>query len=68
MYQLSAGAKQMRKVSLTLARRHLDQLLEAVSMGEPLIITRRGIEVAALVPPEKATELAAMRERQKSPE
>lgn len=58
----------MRKVPLTLARKHLDQLLETASKGEPLIITRRGIEVAALVPPEKAAEPAAMRELQKSVE
>ena len=58
----------MRKVPLTLARRHLDQFVKTVSMGDPLIITRRGIEVAALVPPEKAAELAALRDMEKRAE
>ncbi len=39
----------MQKVSVREARQHIGQLLDAVSAGEKVIITRRGKPVAKLV-------------------
>jgi prevent-host-death family protein len=54
------------------AKTHLSALLERVRRGERITITRRGVAVAVLVPPEEAArrgvdevaaQLAALRER-----
>ena len=54
------------------AKTHLSSLLERVRLGERVIITRRGVPVAMLVPPEELRrgrtaeaieELAALRGR-----
>jgi prevent-host-death family protein len=43
----------MRTVQLSEARRRLSDLVRAAERGESVSITRRGKEVARLVPPEK---------------
>ena len=57
------------------AKTHLSRLLERVSRGERVTITRRGVPVAVLVPPDEVRrdsssrairELSALRERTKS--
>lgn len=56
------------------AKTHLARLLEQVSRGDRVVITRRGVPVAVLVPPEEAgrsrvgeviRKLAELRERTK---
>lgn len=42
----------MKTVSITEAKTHLSALLDEVALGETIIITRRGLAVAWLVPPE----------------
>ncbi len=44
----------MRKVGVYEAKTKLASLLDAVSQGESVVITRHGIPVAHLVPPPKA--------------
>jgi len=44
----------MRSVGAFDAKTHLNELLEQVSHGESIQITRRGVPVARLVPPEIA--------------
>jgi len=44
----------MRSVGAFDAKTHLNELLEQVSRGESIQITRRGVPVARLVPPEIA--------------
>lgn len=46
----------MREVGTFEAKTHLSALLEAVSAGESLLITKRGRPVARLVPPEAADQ------------
>lgn len=43
----------MKTVQLSEARRRLSDLVRAAERGESVTITRRGKEVARLVPPEK---------------
>jgi len=42
----------MKTVGAFSAKTHLNQLLERVSKGESIRITRRGVPVAKLVPPD----------------
>jgi prevent-host-death family protein len=44
----------MKTVGAFEAKTHLNELLERVSRGETIRITRRGIPVAQLVPPEES--------------
>jgi len=44
----------MREIGAFEAKNKLGQLLDLVERGEEIIITRRGKEVARLVPPQKA--------------
>ena len=44
-----------KSVGVHEAKTHLSRLLERVSAGEEIAITRRGEEVARLVPPPRAT-------------
>ena len=46
----------MREVGTFEAKTHLSSLLEAVAAGEEVLITKRGIPVARLMPPEGASE------------
>jgi prevent-host-death family protein len=45
---------QVTAVSMTEARTHLSRLLRRAEAGETVIISRRGKEVARLLPPEPA--------------
>ena len=65
----------MQKVSVREARQNIGQLLDAVSAGEKVIITRRGVPVAELTAPhvkqvaevsEVIEELKALRLRTRS--
>jgi prevent-host-death family protein len=44
------------------ARTHLSQLLERVAKGERITITKRGVPMAVLVPPESVTPQTTAKE------
>ncbi|HNY27800.1 MAG TPA: type II toxin-antitoxin system prevent-host-death family antitoxin [Candidatus Sumerlaeota bacterium] len=62
----------MKTVGAYDAKTHLPQLIERVTQGERITITRHGVPVAMLVPPEGAPErspaetIAQMREFRKN--
>ena len=43
----------VRKVSVREARQHLRRLLDQVQAGDEVVMTRRGVEVARLVRPQR---------------
>ncbi|HUA10424.1 MAG TPA: type II toxin-antitoxin system prevent-host-death family antitoxin [Solirubrobacteraceae bacterium] len=45
-----------KSVGVHEAKRHLSRLLERVACGEEVVITRRGVEVARLVPAAQPSE------------
>jgi prevent-host-death family protein len=47
----------MTEIGSIAAKTHLPQLLERVSRGEKIVITKRGKPVAMLVPPEKEEKM-----------
>ena len=48
----------MNKVGTYEAKAHLSKLLERVEKGEQFTITRHGVPVARLVPPDKAAAMS----------
>lgn len=52
-----------RIVSITEAKTHLSELIDAVARGEEVVIARRGRPVAALRPAPSPGEIAARRAR-----
>ena len=46
----------MKRVSLAEAKAHLSELLNRVAAGESVLITRRGRDVARIVPPDGVLE------------
>jgi prevent-host-death family protein len=46
----------MKIATVREAQHHLSKLLNEVEMGEEIILTRRGKQIARLVPPEKAED------------
>lgn len=52
-----------RIVSITEAKTHLSELIDAVARGEEVVIARRGRPVAALRPAPSPEEIAARRAR-----
>ena len=49
----------MNSVGTYEAKAHLSKLLERVEKGEQFMITRHGIPVARLIPPDRAAKMAA---------
>ena len=49
----------MNSVGTYEAKAHLSKLLERVEKGEQFIITRHGVPIARLVPPENARKMTA---------
>ncbi|PYV20235.1 MAG: hypothetical protein DMG27_23525 [Acidobacteria bacterium] len=47
------SAMSVRKVSVREARQHLRRLLDQVQAGDEVVMTRRGVEVARLVRPQR---------------
>lgn len=55
----------MRQVSIRDVRSHLATLLNEVRAGQPIAITRRGLEVARLVPTAQAMAMLPSRSAQR---
>lgn len=47
------------RVSITELRRHFGRILDEVTQGQTIVITRRGREVAVLVPAEEYRRMSA---------
>ncbi len=58
----------MRQVTVAEAKAQLSSLLDAVEGGEPVLISRRGKPIAAMVPPQPSSGVDAVRSQRDATE